>query len=101
MIVFYPVIVCLPIDRRLSRKEVDIFTRMQLDQILFTSTSLNLTNLHLDDLFLVHMCGYIDYLITGEDPAIRKLYFNSRRKKMTEKLSKLNKLIINNFPKYT
>ena len=53
---------------------------MQLDQVLFTSTSLNLTNLHLDDLFLVHMCGYIDYLITGEDPAIRKLYFNSRRK---------------------
>ena len=68
----------LQLDRRLSRKEVEIFYQMQLNQLLFTSTSLNLTDLHLDDAFLVQMCGYIDYLITGEDPAIRRLYFNSR-----------------------
>lgn len=67
----------LQLDRRLSRKDVEIFYQMQLNQLLFTSTSLNLTDLHLDDSFLVQMCGYIDYLITGEDPAIRRLYFNS------------------------
>lgn len=65
------------VERRLSSEEVGIFYQMQLSTVLFTSTSMNLTNLGLTDHFLVQLCGYIDYLITGDDPSLRRLYLNS------------------------
>ena len=66
----------LPIGRRLSNKEIEIFNQMQLDVTLFTSTSLDLANLNLEDNFLVQFCGYMDYLITGDVTTIRKLFLN-------------------------
>lgn len=65
------------IGRRLSHKEVEIFNQMQLEVTLFTSTSLDLSNLNLEDNFLVQCCGYMDYLITGDVTTIRKLFLNS------------------------
>ena len=32
--------------------------------------------MHLTDNFLVQFCGYLEYLITGETPSIRKLFLN-------------------------
>lgn len=65
-----------PIGRRLSNKEIEIFNQIQLDVTLFTSTSLDLANLNLEDNFLVQFCGYMDYLITGDVTTIRKLFLN-------------------------
>ena len=65
------------IGRRLSSEEVSIFYQMQLSSLLFTSTALTLTNMGLTDNFLVQFCGYVEYLITGDEPTLRCLYLNS------------------------
>mgnify|MGYP001839462384 FL=1 len=66
------------IGRRLSSAEVSTFNQLQLSSLLFTSTALTLTNMGLTDNFLVQFCGYIEYLITGDEPTLRCLYLNSR-----------------------
>ena len=66
------------IGRRLSTEEVTIFHQMQLSSLLFTSTALTLTNMGLSDNFLVQFCGYVEYLITGDEPSLRYLYLNSK-----------------------
>ena len=54
-----------------------IFNELQLDSMLFESTSMILSDLGLVDNFLVQLCGYVDYLTASRPAALRSLYLNS------------------------
>ena len=64
---------------------MSIFNELQLESILFESTSIILSDLGLPDNFLVQLCGYVDYLTASRPAALRSVYLTSGELRVCEK----------------